>query len=78
MFLAHDDAGSISVKLPRSAGYALSLPCAKPTSYGLGRHGWVTFQVGDPSVPDVGMLREWVEESYRAVAPKRLAASLDA
>jgi predicted DNA-binding protein (MmcQ/YjbR family) len=73
VFLAADDAGSISVKLPDSAAFALSLACATPTAYGLGRHGWVTVRLGHASVPDTGLLCDWIDESYRAVAPKSLA-----
>lgn len=77
-FLATDDRGSLGVKLPQSAGFALSLGCAKPMAYGLGRHGWVTLQLRDPSVPGAVVLRDWVTESYRAVAPKTLVKRLDA
>ncbi|PZR83331.1 MAG: dGTPase [Candidatus Aeolococcus gillhamiae] len=77
-FLTSDDTGSLGVKLPESGGFALSLSCAKPMAYGLGRHSWVTLQLGDPSAPDVEVLREWVTESYRAVAPKTLIKRLDA
>src|SRR5258708_6652460 len=65
-FLAGDDAGSIAVKLPQSGGFALSLPCARPTPYGLGRHGWVTVHLSGDSLPDVDLLRAWIEESHRA------------
>lgn len=75
-FLSHDDAGSIGVKLPRSGGFALTLPCATPMGYGLGRHGWVTLRLDDPSLPDLDLLGEWIEESYGAVAPKRLTDRL--
>jgi predicted DNA-binding protein (MmcQ/YjbR family) len=65
----------VTVKLDESHGHALSVPGAEPTGYGLGKAGWVTVPVaGVP--PDV--LRDWVEESYRIVAPKRLVATLDA
>jgi predicted DNA-binding protein (MmcQ/YjbR family) len=77
-FLASDDEGSLGVKLPASAGFALSLPCAKPMAYGLGRHGWVTVRLADQSVPEVAVLRDWVTESYRAVASKTLVKRLDA
>jgi predicted DNA-binding protein (MmcQ/YjbR family) len=76
-FLAGDDTGSLGLKLPHSGGFALSLACARPMPYGLGKHGWVTLQLGDASIPDVDLLREWVEESYRAVAPTTLARQLD-
>ncbi len=68
---------SITVKLPKSSEFALSQPFATPTGYGLGKSGWVTlrFETGD-DVP-VEMLRGWIEESYRAVAPKKFVAELD-
>ena len=64
----------VSVKLPESAEEALGFPGAEPTGYGLGRSGWVTVPLaGVPS----GLVEDWVEESYRCVAPKRLAALLE-
>ena len=36
---------SFSVKLPRTGIQALALPFAKPTEYGLGKHGWVTVRL---------------------------------
>jgi len=65
----------ITVKLEESHEHALSIDGAAPTGYGLGRAGWVTVPVAD--VP-LDVLRDWVEESYRIVAPKRLVAALDA
>jgi predicted DNA-binding protein (MmcQ/YjbR family) len=67
----------ISVKLPESAEHALSLPDAVPTSYGLGRSGWVTLKLAADTTP-LDLLIDWVEESYRAVAPKTLVAKLPA
>jgi len=67
---------SISVKLPDSGDHALATPGATPTSYGLGRHGWVTVPVGAPEAPEE-LLTDWIEESYRAIAPKRLVTELD-
>jgi predicted DNA-binding protein (MmcQ/YjbR family) len=65
-----------TVKLRESHGHALSLDGAEPSGYGLGRAGWVTISLlGD--LPPVEVLLDWVEESYRIVAPKRLVAELD-
>jgi predicted DNA-binding protein (MmcQ/YjbR family) len=75
-FLAGADTETLSLKLPASGIFALSLPCATPTSYGLGRHGWVTLRLDDPSTPAVDLLRDWIDESYRAVAPKTLVRLL--
>jgi len=64
----------LSVKLPESGPMALLLPFAKPTGYGLGKSGWVSAHFAAPEDPPLGMLREWIDESYRAVAPRKLAA----
>jgi predicted DNA-binding protein (MmcQ/YjbR family) len=69
---------SFSVKLPRTSIQALALPFVKPTEYGLGRHGWVTVRATTTSRALEQQYREWIDESFRAVAPKRVAASLDA
>jgi predicted DNA-binding protein (MmcQ/YjbR family) len=77
LFMRADGAElSLSVKLPHSREDALALPFTEPTHYGLGKAGWVTssFKKGD-DVP-VGILEDWLDESYRAVAPKKLVAGL--
>ena len=68
---------SLSAKLPSSAGVALALPFAEPTEYGLGRSGWVTARFHRGAAVPLELLSTWVEESYRAVAPKRLSQQLD-
>jgi predicted DNA-binding protein (MmcQ/YjbR family) len=75
VFFGSGDTGRISVKLPESGEHARSLPGAAPTSYGLGRHGWVTVPVDDQPLD---LLCDWIEESYRTIATKRLVAELDA
>ena len=64
----------ITVKLDESHAHALSIEGGVPAAYGLGKAGWVTVPLAN--VP-LDVLRDWVEESYRIVAPKRLVASLD-
>ena len=65
---------AITVKLDESHAHALSIEGAKPTGYGLGKSGWVTIPVAGGTFE---VLRDFVEESYRIVAPKRLVATLD-
>ena len=65
---------SLSVKLPHTGGAALAFPFTQPTGYGLGKSGWVSATFPREDDPPYEMLREWVEESYRAVAPAKLAA----
>jgi predicted DNA-binding protein (MmcQ/YjbR family) len=67
----------ISVKLPTSGGTALSKPFAQPTGYGLGAKGWVSFYFAPGDSVPLNALIKWIEESYRAVAPKRLVKELD-
>ena len=79
VFLGRSGGGlSLSVKLPSSGLLALDLPFTSPTGYGLARGGWVTAEFAKGQSPPVGLLCQWIEESYRAVAPKRLVAELDA
>ena len=78
VFLGREDPIGISVKLPQSRLMALALPFASPTGYGLGKAGWVTAQFGPKEKPPVDVLKAWIDESYRAVAPKKLVAELDA
>jgi len=67
----------MTVKLVESHGHALSIAGVKPTGYGLGDSGWLNIPVDAPGL-DHELLCDWVEESYRIVAPKRLVAELDA
>jgi plasmid replication initiation protein len=55
---------------------ATSLEFAEPSGYGLGKSGWVTAVFDGNDVPGE-LLVEWLDESYRAVAPKRLVKQLD-
>src|SRR3954447_10285977 len=78
LFAGVDDGDrvGISVKLPESRDQALALPDATPTGYGLGKADWVSVTFG-AKLPPAGVLLDWLDESYRAVAPKRLVRQLD-
>ena len=67
----------MGVKLPQSAPLALAQLGVTPSGYGLGDSGWVSIRFGEAS-PPYEMLRDWIDESYRAVAPKKLSAGLGA
>lgn len=69
----------MSVKLPQSKSEALSLEYCEPTGYGLGKSGWVSVNLAKArTAPDVDMLTDWILESYRAIAPKKMLAELEA
>lgn len=67
----------LAVKLPHSSISALDRPECEPTAYGMGRHGWVTAKYERGDEPPVELLKAWIDESWRAVAPKKLVASRD-
>ena len=71
------DPFSISCKLPESCDVALMLPFCKPTAYGLGKSGWVSASFPENKVPSVEMLKQWIDESYRAQAPKKFLKQLE-
>ena len=78
LFLAASDEGlSLSVKLPESGALALELPFASPTGYGLGKSGWVSAKFAKAKGVPMPLLGEWLDESYRAIAPKKLIRELD-
>ena len=70
VFLGED---GMSVKLPQSRDIAHDLPFTEPTHYGLGKHGWVTAHFDRKQKPPIRLLEIWIDESYRAVAPRKMA-----
>ena len=68
---------SISCKLKYTGEAALALPYAQPTGYGLGKSGWVTFTPNEAEMPSIEQLKEWIDEGYRAQAPRKLVKQLD-
>jgi predicted DNA-binding protein (MmcQ/YjbR family) len=79
VFFGHDDQADpslVTVRLVESHGHALAIEGAAPTGYGLGRAGWVTVPVQAAGVTPE-LLCDWIEESYRIVAPRRLVEELD-
>jgi predicted DNA-binding protein (MmcQ/YjbR family) len=73
-----EDALSVTVKLPISCEMALTLPYVTPAGHGLWKGGWV--RVGQRSGDDIDLetIKAWIVQSYRAVAPKKLAKLIDA
>lgn len=77
VFLVVDGDGvSVGVKLPETAEFALTMDGVEPTGYGLGRSGWVTARFGPGETVPVDLLVDWIDESYRAIAPKTLVKQL--
>lgn len=67
---------SLGLKLPQSGDDVLALPFAQPARYNLGKSGWISMRFEPDDQLALDMIERWILESYRAVAPKRLAARL--
>ena len=75
LFLVADGDGlSLSVKLPQSGARALKLPFTEPTGYGLGKSGWVSAAFKSGATIPLELIAGWLEESFTAIAPKKLGA----
>lgn len=72
------DPFSLSCKLPFSGDEAREMPFVTPTGYGLGKSGWVTASWPDEVADPLALFRAWIDESYRAQAPKKLIAQAPA
>jgi predicted DNA-binding protein (MmcQ/YjbR family) len=77
LFMGEDENGgwSCSMKLPFRNDEALAVKGAERTGYGLGRSGWVTFSFSAKAKPPMAKLADYLDESWRAVAPKKLSAA---
>jgi len=70
------DGIKLSVKLPTSHEKALASSFAEPTGYGLGKSGWVTSTFASEEKVPVAAFKGWIDESFRAVAPKKIVELL--
>ncbi|MDX6712450.1 MAG: hypothetical protein QOH96_3466 [Blastocatellia bacterium] len=52
------------------------LAYTEPAGYGLGKSGWVAVTVPPGVNPSVELFLGWIEESYRAIAPKKLVTQI--
>ncbi|WP_405468951.1 MmcQ/YjbR family DNA-binding protein [Streptomyces canus] len=69
---------TVKLKDAEAHAHALTSPGAEPAGYGLGKAGWVRVPLAEKGSPATDLLCDWIEESYRAIAPKGLIAELDA
>jgi predicted DNA-binding protein (MmcQ/YjbR family) len=65
------------VKLPTSRDMAADLAFAEPSGYGLGKSGWITARFEKAGDVPLDLLKAWIDESYRAIAPKKLVKTLE-
>src|SRR5262245_55050665 len=72
-----EQAGSsyVSVKLKETQGMALTLPHVTPAAYGMAKWGWINADFPKGKFP-TSLVEEWIDESYRHTAPKKLLKQL--
>jgi len=74
VWLGPPERSAVAVKLTASYDEAVAVAGAAPTTMsGLGHWGWLTVPLADL---DLELIELWLEESYRNVTPKWLAAEL--
>jgi predicted DNA-binding protein (MmcQ/YjbR family) len=49
---------------------------AEPTGYGMAKSGWVTFTYGPKAKAPMAKLVDYLDESWRAIAPKKMHAAV--
>jgi predicted DNA-binding protein (MmcQ/YjbR family) len=77
VWLGDGDQGTyVSVKLKDTQQVALMLPFVKPAEYGMAKWGWIAADIPKGKF-SVELVRQWLDESYRHTAPKKLLKILD-
>jgi hypothetical protein len=68
---------SLSVKLPYTGEAALDLPYAKPTAYGLGKSGWVSFNPCEAEMPSLQQMKGLGSTKLSGAGAEELVKELD-
>ena len=66
----------VSVKLKDTQQTALMLPFVTPSAYGMAKWGWISADFPKGKLP-IQLVAQWLDESYRHTAPKKLLKLLD-
>jgi predicted DNA-binding protein (MmcQ/YjbR family) len=70
---AADGGFNCTMKLPYRQTDALKMKGAELTGYGMGAKGWVTLTYSGKAKPPMTKLFDYLDESWRAIAPPKLA-----
>ena len=77
VFDDEEGGAGVSVKLKTTQQAALSLPFVEPAGYGMAKWGWVDARFPKGKGEFAGLVLQWLDESYRHTAPKKLLKQLD-
>lgn len=72
-----DDSFNMMLKIGPSSADAERLQKESPDCYGVGSGGWVKVEFTTAQTPPIGMLKAWIEESYRLLVHKQLVEELN-
>jgi hypothetical protein len=64
------------LKLRESLNEATKLASKAPGRCEVGVHGWIKLTFANDGFPPLDLLERWIDESYRLLVPKKLAALL--
>ena len=74
------EAGAFTTMLKLTAADSLEeagkLSDSEPDNFSLGNNGWLSGYFSKGEGPPAKLFEAWIEESYRALAPKKLIAQL--
>lgn len=77
LFVGEKDDGSCKVMLKLGPSLEAGQEIAQTDSrFQAGSNGWATIRFGASNPPDAALLKQWVDESYRLLAPKGLVKLL--
>lgn len=76
LFLTGTGPYQLRLKLSDSQSEAAELASREPGRYKLGANGWATLDLDHDAPLPPGLLVRWIDESYRAVADKKLVKQL--
>ena len=69
-------AREIRLKLKESLPEAARLASKEPARYEAGSQGWIKVKLDTNEAPPLDLLEQWIDESYRTIAGKRLVVML--
>ena len=72
-----DDSYNVMVKLYESLEQAEAFAKENPENCTVGTHGWTTLKFPSDEGLEDDVLRAWIEESFRLLAPKSLVTKLE-
>ncbi len=71
-----DETYSVRLKLRDSLDEAETLAAESPENFDVGSHGWTLVTFPHAKSPPRGLMKRWIDESFRLLAPKTLVAEV--